>query len=96
MILFKKILASLLVSAIALFGFNGLTAEDAAADEPAQTHDSSAAKSEHKGKKGKKKKSKKKHHKKAKKGAKKGKEEGTKSETTPPAHSETEPAGEEQ
>lgn len=95
MTLFKKILASLLVSAIALFGFNGLTAEDAAGDEPAQTQDSGAAKSEKKGKKGKKKKSKKKHGKKSKKGAKK-EEEGSKSESSTPAPSHEGAAGEEQ
>ncbi|EPG64825.1 hypothetical protein ACE5IS_06240 [Leptospira wolffii] len=89
--LFKKILVTLLVSAIALFGFTGVSAQETAGDEPAKTEDT--AKSEKKGKKAKKHKHKKKGKKKGKKESKKGKEEGSKSETPAPAE---EGAGEEQ
>ncbi|MGJ4745857.1 hypothetical protein ACQV5M_05810 [Leptospira sp. SA-E8] len=92
--LFKKILVTLLVSAIALFGFTGVSAQETTGDAPAKTEDAGASKAEKKEKKAKKKKAKKKHHKKHKKDSKKGKEEGTKPDSTPaPAE---EGAGEEQ
>ncbi len=91
--LFKKILVTLLVSAIALFGFTGVSAQDAAGDEPAKTEDA-APKAEKKGKKGKKKHHKKGHKKHHKKGDKKAKEEG-KTEPSTPAPAE-EGAGEQQ